>query len=241
MPTKPRIKAGDAARDIRSGMTDSQLMEKYGISAKGLQSLILKLLEVKAITQEEINRRRAAYHDTSVIQRIQDADFIKDIRSGMSDSDLMTKYALSGEGLRRIFQRAVEANAITLEELYGTSSSVHDTVFVENLRELPRHYLAIAVDVYEWTRPELRGMLSNITEKGIAVTGLTARVGETKRLVIPAGDFIESDSIIFEAACRWAKEEEETGEWTAGFEIRKISEKCLRDLRSLIQVLPFLD
>jgi hypothetical protein len=31
MPIKPKIKAGDAVRDIRSGMSDPQLMEKYGI------------------------------------------------------------------------------------------------------------------------------------------------------------------------------------------------------------------
>ena len=86
-------------------------------------------------------------------------------------------------------------------------------VFVENMRELPRHYLAIAVEIHEAKRPEIRGMLSNITEKGIAMTGMSARVGDTKTFVIPTGDFIKSDPIMFEARCQWAEEERDTGEW----------------------------
>lgn len=241
MPTKPKIKARDVVRDIRSGMTDSQLMENYKLSAKGLQSLMLKLVEAKAITEAEIHHRRAAYHDTTVIQRMREEDLINDIRSRMSDADLMKKYALSSEGLRRMFQTLIEANAITVEDLYATSSSVHDTVFVENMRELPRHYLAMAVDIYESERPEIRGMLSNISERGIATTGMSARVGDTKTFVIPAGEFIKADPIMFEARCQWAEKEKDTGEWFAGFEITRISEKCLDDLRRLIESLPFLD
>jgi uncharacterized protein (DUF433 family) len=240
MPTKPKIKAGDAVRDIRSGMTDSQLMEKYGLSAKGLQSLVLKLLEVKAITPAEINQRRAAYHDTTVTQRIDAMDIVKDIRSGMTDSELMKKYDLSSEGLQFVLQTVTDTQVITVDELYGTSPSAHDTVFVENMRELPRHHLAMAVDIYEAKRPEIRGMLSNVTEKGISITGMAARIGETKTFVIPAGDFIEADPVLLEAQCRWSEKDRDSGEWLAGFEITRISKKCLDDLRRLIQSLPFI-
>ena len=128
-----------------------------------------------------------------------------------------------------------------MEELYATSPSAHDTVFVENMRELPRHHLAMAVDIYEWKHPEIKGMLSNVTEKGIAITGMAARIGETKTFVIPAGDFIEADPVLLEARCQWAEKDKDTGEWLAGFEITRISEKCLDDLRRLIQSLPFFD
>ncbi len=241
MPTKPKISVREAVRNIRSGMTDSQLMEKYGLSAKGLQSLLLKLLEVKAITPAEINQRKAAYHDTTVIQRMDEEDFIKDIRSGMSNSDLMKKYALSSDGLRRLFEMLIEANAISSQDIYATSPSAYDTVFVENMRELPRHHLAMAVEIYETKSPEINGMLSDVTEKGIGITGMAARIGETKTLVIPAGDFIEADPILIEARCQWAEKDKDSGEWLAGFQITRISEKCLDDLRRLIQSLPFFD
>jgi uncharacterized protein (DUF433 family) len=241
MPTKPRIKAGDAIRDIRSGMSDSELMEKYELSAEGLQSLVRKLLEVKAITSAEIDQRRAAYHDTTIIQRIDEEQFIEDIRSGMSDAELMKEYALSHDGLRRVFQMLTEANAITVEELYGTSPSAHDSVFVENMSESRGHHLAMSVEICESRRPEIRGMLSNVTEKGIAIIGIEACLGEAKTFVIPAGDFIEADPVLFEARCQWAERERDSGEWLAGFEITRISEKCLGDLQRLIQFLPFLD
>jgi uncharacterized protein (DUF433 family) len=241
MTPKPRIKARDAVRDIRSGMTDSGLMEKYGLSAKGLQSVFLKLLEAKAITQAEMNQRRAIYHDKTVVHQIDARAIVKDIRSGMTDSELMKKYDLSSEGLRFALQTLTDTEVIALEELYGSSSSAHDTVFVENMRELPRHHLAMAVDIYESKHPEIKGLLSDVTEKGIGITGMAARIGETKTFVIPAGDFIETDPILLEARCQWAEEERETGEWLAGFEITRISEKCLDDLRRLIQSLPFFD
>jgi hypothetical protein len=241
MPSKPKISARDAVRDIRSGMTDSQLMEKYGLSAKGLQSLVLKLLEVQAIAPSEIDQRKEAYHDTTVIQQIDGSDMVKDILSGMSDFDLMEKYSLSSEGLALVFQTLTDTQVISLEEMYGTSSSAHDTVFVEDTRELRRHYLAIGVAIHESGLSEITGILSNITEKGIAITGISAGVGDTKTFVIPTENFIKSDPVMFQARCQWIERERDTGEWLAGFEITIIAKKCLNDLRSLIESLPFLD
>ncbi len=239
MPIKHRIKAGDAVRDIRSGMTDSQLMDKYGLSAKGLQSLMRKLLEAKAITPAEIEQRSALYHDTTVTQQIDATDVVEDLRSGMTHSELMKKYDLSSEGLQFILQTLTDTQVLTVEELYATSSSVHDTVFVENMRKSSRHHLAVAVTIYEWKHPEIRGMLSNVSEEGIGITGMAAIIGETKTFVIPAGDFIKAGSILLEARCQWAEKDKDSGEWLAGFEITNISKKCLDDFRILTQSLSF--
>jgi hypothetical protein len=239
MEPKPKIKARDAVRDIRSGMTDTGLMEKYGLSAKGLQSLFLKLLEAKAITHAEMNQRRAVYHDKTLVQQIDARDIVKDIRSGMTDSELMKKYDLSSEGLRFALQTLTDTEVIALEELYAASSSAHDTVFVENMRELPRQHLAMAVTIYEATRPEVKGTLRDISEKGVGITGIPARVGEVKTLAIPAETFTEVDNIVFEAKCVWAEMEGTEEEYVAGFQITSISEKCLDHLRLLIRSVCF--
>ena len=99
----------------------------------------------------------------------------------------------------------------------------------------------MAVYIYEVNRPEISGILTNVTEKAIAVAGMAVGIGDTKTFFIPAGDFIEADPIIFEARCQLAEKERDTGEWIASFEITRISEKCLEDLRRLIQFLPFLE
>jgi uncharacterized protein (DUF433 family) len=239
MVPKRKIKARDIVNDIRSHMTDPELMAKYDLSARGLQSAFIKLLNARAITHAEMNQRRAIYHDKTLVQQIDARDIVKDIRSGMSDSELLKKYDLSSEGLRFALQTLTDTEVITLEELYATSSSAYDTVFVENMRELPRHHLSMAVTIYEATRPEVKGTLRDITEKGVGITGIPARVGEVKTLVIPAETFIQADKIVFEAKCAWAQTEGTEDQYFAGFQITSISEECREDLRSLIRSVCF--
>ena len=56
---KPKIGARQAANDIRSGMTDAELMEKYNLTAKGLESLFRKLVEAKLLEQSFVSKRTA--------------------------------------------------------------------------------------------------------------------------------------------------------------------------------------
>jgi len=96
-------------------------------------------------------------------------------------------------------------------------------------------------EVEDLKSPRVRGALRDITEKGLGITGIPARIGEIKNLVIPTDKFLDEEEISFEAECRWAKEETKQGQWSAGFQITKISEKGLEDLRNLIRSLAFHD
>lgn len=63
VPTpKPRIPARQAVADIRSGMSDADLMAKYGLSATGLQALFRKLLTAGALKKDELNSRQLSPH-----------------------------------------------------------------------------------------------------------------------------------------------------------------------------------
>jgi uncharacterized protein (DUF433 family) len=239
MEPKSKIKARDIVNDIRSHMTDPELMAKYDLSARGLQSAFIKLLNVKAITQAELDWRPAAYDDKVVIRQIRTTEIVKDIRSGMTDFGLMEKYNISTEGLQKAFQSLVEVGALRPEEISGRSPAQHDSVFIECMRELPRHHLAMAVTIYEATRPEVKGTLRDIAERGVGITGIPARVGEVKTLMIPAETFIEVDKIVFEAKCVWAQTEGTEDQYFAGFQITSISEECLDNLRLLIRSVCF--
>ena len=59
-----QVNAQEVARDIRSGMDDSTLMEKYRLSPKGLQSLFTKLMAVNLIQQIDLDRRHFAADHT---------------------------------------------------------------------------------------------------------------------------------------------------------------------------------
>jgi len=214
-------------------------MEKYGLSAKGLESLFAKLLSIQAISQKEIDRRPAANSDTVVIRQITAGELVQQIRAGVSDFELMENYGLSSKGLEKAFRTLIDAGAIREEELRGRSQSVYDTVFIESMREIPRYYLALTVEIYDATRPGIKGKLRDITEQGVGITGIPATVGETKTLVIPAGKFSDFQQIVFEAECIWTESEGAGGRFVAGFRIASISEQALSDLKALIRSVAF--
>ena len=65
---KPVISATDAAQCIRSGMDDSVLMKRYGISAKGLRSLLRKLVASGVVEQSELDKRMSETHLWAVLE-----------------------------------------------------------------------------------------------------------------------------------------------------------------------------
>ncbi len=56
-PQKRKIKAVDVVKDIQSGVSDYQLMEKYGVSAKQLEFLLQKLLNKAMVTKQQLDDR----------------------------------------------------------------------------------------------------------------------------------------------------------------------------------------
>ena len=236
MKDKPKIKAGQLIEDIHARMTDPELMAKYNLSIKGLQSIFRQLLEIKAITQAELDSRRGPYKDTVILQRLEPPEMVRDIRSGMTDFELMEKHDLSPKGLQRAFDELLQAGEIDQAELDGRFPA-YDSVMVQSLREMPRYFLAVGVDIYELGHPENQGTLRDITEKGVGVVGITAVPGDRKTFTVPSEKFIEEGPIVFEAKCMWATSEGWDQEAAAGFQIVKISEKSLQDLRELIHSL----
>lgn len=64
MEAKKLIKASEIVRDIRGGLTNLDIMEKYQLSSKGLQSLFTKLIEAKAVRNGELDGRVPLGDDT---------------------------------------------------------------------------------------------------------------------------------------------------------------------------------
>ncbi|MCA1959600.1 MAG: PilZ domain-containing protein [Desulfomonile sp.] len=59
-----KISARDFIQDIRAGLTDSQLMGKYKLTALGLQSAFTKLVDAGALKPEELFGRLSDYDST---------------------------------------------------------------------------------------------------------------------------------------------------------------------------------
>jgi hypothetical protein len=161
-------------------------------------------------------------------------DIVIDIRAGISDAELMDKYRLTARGLQSAFNQLIEKKAISVQELCNRPIDDEDTVTIEDMRRLPRHYLTVSVPIYEPTRPQIQGELRDLTERGIGVIGIESQVSEIKSFVIPCRKLIKLENIWFEAECLWANSEIKDNHFVAGFQITKISEDFLVRLRQLI-------
>jgi hypothetical protein len=64
MEPKRKIKAKEFLIDVKAGLTDAELIEKYRISSQGLQSIFSKLIDGGLTTREELFDRMPSYEDT---------------------------------------------------------------------------------------------------------------------------------------------------------------------------------
>lgn len=157
---KLRINAREATANIRSGMSDEELMRYYDISAHGLESLFQKLVKAGEITEFELHNRLMRTQRSDIVEvirltemldltrvfdskteagavpveipdvpdlepgdegppkvRISAEEAVKDIRDGLTDEELMTKYGLSAKGLSSLFRKLVSAGEIDKSEV----------------------------------------------------------------------------------------------------------------------------
>jgi hypothetical protein len=161
-------------------------------------------------------------------------DIVNDIRAGMTDHQLMEKYRLSVKGLQSIFTKLEQVKAVKRSELYGRTPWVDDTVDVASMRNLPRNYMALSIIIHEAENPMNKGVVVDLTEKGVGVTGIQVRQNQTAELVVDSGDLGGIGLITFEASCRWVRQHED-GTCSSGFEITNISGRDLDKLRELIE------
>jgi hypothetical protein len=107
------------------------------------------------------------------------------------------------------------------------------------IRQLPRHYTVIPVAIYDVSNPEVKGQVRDITRKGVGVERIASRMYEIKTLVISVDDYDGISPFGFQAECRWTELDHRSGEYLAGFEITKISDRSLQELLKLIRELTF--
>jgi hypothetical protein len=165
--------------------------------------------------------------------------FVEDLRSHMSDADLMNKYKLTVKGFQSALKKLVAAGVVASTELDGRSFECTDSVGVQGLRLLDRSLLDFPLPIYEENDPAVRGIVHDITEKGIGTVGIETEERDIRVFAIPADEFFLVEPVVFEANCRWAKRDDESGSIMAGFEIINVSKGSLTALRKLIQALTF--
>jgi hypothetical protein len=65
MSPKRQVNGQEIVNDLHAGLSDTELMQKYRLSSRGLQSVFRKLLNAKAVTPADIYER-SPFDDTTV-------------------------------------------------------------------------------------------------------------------------------------------------------------------------------
>ena len=127
--TKIQVVESHAVEDIRAGVDDAALMEKYGLSSRGLESLFKKLVMRGKLAQSDLDRRIFSSMRSHVVELVEypepkvakpivnAAGAVRDILSGVSDARMMEKYNISVKGLESLFRKLVAAGEITQAEI----------------------------------------------------------------------------------------------------------------------------
>jgi|GEM_PF-1587401 len=160
---KRKLSAKEVLEDIRSGISDHELMKKYDLSLKGLQSLFKKLQDCGLVTEAELYQRspdlaitlaidptgdeppaattdqgkkaQAQASSVKTKKKISAPAVVADIRSRMSAAELMEKYGVSAERLQSLFTKLVAGGHISRAELDARRAPVVGTVQTSQHRE----------------------------------------------------------------------------------------------------------
>jgi len=222
----PRVRPGEGIisgreiiHDICSGMTRWELMLKYGLSGKQLKKAFEIILE---------EHRRLA------------AEIAEDVRLSMTDSELMQKYKLSSCGLQKVFQKLLKHGLLEATDIQRLKVPLDIGAAVHSeRRQISRRSPLFQVMACDKANHGTRGTVKDITEKGLAVRGIEADIGERKNLLILGDDFGLLDPFELEAECRWTGTDGSEALWVAGFEVVIISDEDLQKLQEFIEFVDF--
>lgn len=160
---------------------------------------------------------------------------LKDIRRGLTRSEILEKYGLSDSGLQGIVGILVDAEAISRNEIYGELYyHQDDAVAPESARSVSRARLDFEALIYDLKTPEAQGWVLDVSEEGVGLAGIEADVDEIKTLVVLGDPYGEIEPFEFRARCRWTRKED--GDWVTGFQITEITEEHRRELQKLIEL-----
>jgi len=175
-------------------------------------------------------------------RKIDASRIVADLEAGMGDIPVMEKYQISPSELMSILEKLKDADITSKAQIPQRIKALRPKVEAEQNRGRPRNYLLYELPIYETYSAEVAGTVIDITENGVQVAGIEATVDETRNFLIDSTETVTVRTpLMFEAQCRWTREEGPEGLPEAGFEITNIAPECLKELRRLIERLAITD
>ncbi len=174
-------------------------------------------------------------------REIRASHFVRDIRAGMSTSQLMRKYQLSPRECQSLYGQ-IEEVIPDPNRLYGRVPTYdEDDANSKAKRLYPRHDIPLPLSIFDIRKKDQRGLVLNIAAKGLKTQGIETKPMTVETLVIMADELFDIGPIVLDAQCRWAQRQGLHGPWIAGFQITDISKRNLDDLLQMIEKIVFIN
>lgn len=210
---KVNINVKEITADIRNGLNEAVIMEKYGLTPGQFQRILRKMMVAGHLSEIEL------------------FDWLR-----LSDSQLL---AALGEKTHAVgeLDTTKDARAVESEKPTG-APSVGKPVNMSNglapsIKCIPVRLTVRDLDSSGWS-----GFVRDLSEKELRVAYPTIHscaTGEVKNLCIDAHEMGQTEHIRLEATCEWTRKRGRRGEYyVARFDITHISDRERDKVRSLI-------
>jgi hypothetical protein len=209
---KREINAKEVLCDLRAGFNDAALMEKYKLSAAGLNSLKIKLTNANLLQAK---------------RQISIDPIVADLKLGMTEPDLMEKHRLTLLELQEIVRRLEEIGLVASEEVRHLSFLSDPIADAETLFPL------ISMSVYKSSDSETVGELVYVRGDTVGLRGLTGTPGATNVIVLQSDGFQQCKPMVFDAKCIATRASGEHGPAVLEFKIYNIAPCVMREFREL--------
>jgi hypothetical protein len=167
-------------------------------------------------------------------RKISAAEFVKDLRSGITVSELMDKYSLTPRELDGIL-RQLKQTLANPSHLYGRSPSEQGGIGIEGIRFRRRHSVGLPVSVHDLADPGIQGHLRDISERGLGVQGIEAKPDEIRTFVVWSHEFFAISQFRLIAKCRWTIPMRDERKCLSGFEIIGVPKESLEHFNRFVE------
>jgi hypothetical protein len=167
-------------------------------------------------------------------RQISATKFVRDLRSGMTLSELMDKYSLAPRELDGIL-RQLKQTLANPSHLYGRSPSVRSGIGIEGIRFRRRHSVGLPVSVHDLADPGIPGQLQDISERGLGIQGIEAKPDEIRTFVVWSHEFFAINQFRLVAKCRWTTPTRDERKCLSGFEIISVPKECLEQFNRFVE------
>lgn len=230
--SKRKIGLLEVLKNIRLGMDDAALKERYQLSEQGLTSLYKELFDSGLLERE------GEQYFIPAKRRINTSEIVSDILSGLTAKELRNKYKLSSGKFQKVLSKLVDMGALPPNALSDRNSPDH-APGKQEVRCTARAFPILSASIYEQANPKNRGRVRDLSDEGVGATGLLVQVDELKTLVIASDSLAEVEPFSFQARCRWSRMADD-GNCDSGFEITFISGSDRKELQKLLQLMTIL-